>query len=226
MREHQPPPTPGEGGCGGQHPPLPCAAPWLALLAATGGESCPSSRRRSVHGLAETITTSDTAARLRLISPAGSAGRCSTGWRSCNLPHGSGRVGSGRVAAPRTGTVAPAAGWDEAAAQMPGNPRGDRDLVLAHIDRRDALVHDLHDGRLPARGVAAADPPAEHAARPRSFNFCGWSVVQRTHVAWLLAATRTDPRAAGLSTAGVPPASTPASPHTATERDVAAGALG
>src|SRR3954447_22338489 len=92
-------------------------------------------------------------------------------------------------------------GWDEAAAQMPGNLRGDRDLFLAHIDRRDALVHDLHDGRLPARGVAAAGPPAEHSAKPRSFNFCGWSVVQRTRVALLLPATRTDPWAAGLSTA-------------------------
>jgi len=41
---------------------------------------------------------------------------------------------------------------------LSGQPNGDRDLLFAHIDCRDALVHDLHDGALPAAARTSATP--------------------------------------------------------------------
>jgi hypothetical protein len=77
----------------------------------TGGEWCPSSRRRFGTRASETMTTGAAAARTWLISPAGSARRCRTGWRSCDLPHGSGRCGDGRGGAGREVGPASIAGY-------------------------------------------------------------------------------------------------------------------
>ena len=50
---------------------------------------------------------------------------------------------------------------DPALWPVTGHPHRDRDLVLANVDRRAALIHDMHARPLPGEPNLARTPPAE-----------------------------------------------------------------